>query len=95
MKTAIQKTSLSAYRTEIEGTLGERQSEVLAALITRNGMTDKELARELGREINTITPRRNELVALGLVREHCKRPCGITGRTALCWERMPENGKLF
>jgi hypothetical protein len=41
------------------------------------------------RDINRITPRRGELLALGLVEEVGKRKCRVTGRTAIAWKAVP------
>ena len=95
MKTAVQETSLSAYRIAVEPKLGEKQAVVLAAFTPQNGMTNQELAAYLGWPINCVTPRVFELRAMGLVREHCRRKDMTTGRRSICWERVPQNGKLF
>lgn len=81
----MQTTSLKAYAEEIEPTLGYRQDMVLKALQNVGPMTNKETARYLEMEINSITPRMNELVKMGLVGEVDKRHCKITGRTAIVW----------
>lgn len=66
----MQDTSLLAYR-KIQLTLGNKQEVVLRLIraATRCGMdmTDFELAKALHWKINTVTPRRNELVKLGMV----------------------------
>lgn len=86
----IQQTSIKVYREEIEPALGLRQREVLNAFKQKENFTNSELADFLQRAINTITPRTNELVKLGLVREHSQRPCKVTGRKAIAWEIVPE-----
>lgn len=80
----MRQTSIRAYN-EIKQELGRRQAEVLKALETLRNASDKELARELGRPINSITPRRNELVKKGLVEEHRREPCSVTGRKVIKW----------
>lgn len=95
MKTAVQETSLSVFHSEIEPHLGEKQAVVLAAFTPRNGMTNQELAAYLGWPINCVCPRVFELREKGLLREHCRRIDQTTGRRAICWERVLENGKLF
>ncbi len=36
--------------------------------------------------INSVTPRTNELVKMGLLIEDCKRECSISGRKAISWK---------
>ena len=59
---------------------------VLSAFRRRERFTNLELARFLEWEINTVIPRVNELVKKGVLEEHCKRQCEISGRTATCWQ---------
>jgi hypothetical protein len=66
MKTNVQQTSLEAYWTVIP-TLGDKQSKVFEAIKQLQPCTDKEISLYLGWPINTCTPRRGELVTLGLV----------------------------
>jgi len=81
----MQPTSLQAYD-EVKRTLGRRQRIVLEKLdYNPTAMTNSELAYALGKTINTITPRIFELRKKGLVMEHEKRKCTITGRTAIAW----------
>lgn len=81
----MQPTSLTAYR-DVQPSLGERQALVLAAL--EGEMTNLEVARKLGWEINTLTPRMKELRDLGLVAQDGKRSCKITGNTAMTWRKI-------
>lgn len=67
-------------------TISARQLKVLADLVERGPATNTEIAHRLDLPINTITPRTNELVARGMVREKERRPCSITGRKAIVWE---------
>ncbi len=82
----MQVTSLEA-REKIRRKLGYRQMEVYKLLEhSVHALTNSEIAEELHRTINTITPRTNELVnKKGLVKEDCKRECLITSRTAIAW----------
>lgn len=82
----MQDTSLSVYKKEVQPTLGKRQSEVLEAFKKKENFTNAELCEFLSWPINTITPRTNELVAMGYVEEFKKRPCKVTGRTAIAWQ---------
>lgn len=81
----IQSTSLAAYQAEVKPTLGERQAQVLEYLRHWPSLTNTEISKGLAIPINAITPRTNELVKRGLVEEAGKRPCQITGRTAIAW----------
>ena len=100
MLTNLQETSLSVYRTEVQPKLGEKQAVVLAAFTPRNGMTDAELQEVIGWPINCLTNRRGELVKKNLLREHCRRKQNTSdpaknARTAICFEKVPQNGQLF
>ena len=84
----MQSTSLEAYRNL--GRLGEKQHAVHQMILSANrlgyDMTDKELSRALKWEINTVTPRRNELVKMGLVVRSQIRECSVTGRRVIAWK---------
>lgn len=78
----VQDTSLSALR-EMKHVLGARQKAVYQ-MLEAGKMTDKQIAETLGWPINEITPRRGELVKMGLVRK-----AGVIkqdGRSAILWE---------
>jgi predicted transcriptional regulator len=90
MYTSIQPTSLNAFYTEIKPHLGDRQKVVLEEIKKGGNMTNSEIKEALGVEINTVTPRVNELVKLGLVMEGGKRTCRVTGRTVIAWEAVRE-----
>lgn len=79
----VRQTSVEAYF-EVLPKLGNRQFEVMMALYTKPA-TDKEIAEKLNRPINTVTPRRNELVKQGIVEEKERRECSITGHRAIAW----------
>lgn len=71
MITMMQQTSLFAYA-QLQADpvrLSERQRKVYQALQEKPA-TDKETAAKLHWPINTVTPRRGELVKIGLV-EKC------------------------
>ena len=87
----MRETSLLAYLSLRD--LGLRQSEVLGAIrrMNRGGLfpTDRELSEFLGyADPNKVRPRRNDLMRFGLVREHGKRECGVSGKLALTWKVM-------
>jgi predicted transcriptional regulator len=80
----IQETSLFSYK-EIKKVLSSRQKEVYEAIKMMNRpFTDKELATFMDKPINTITPRRGELVKMGLLQKFGKKK--QDGRTAILWE---------
>lgn len=81
----MQDTSIEAYH-GIQPKLGGRQSEVLELLSKVKNATNSEIAKELGRSINTITPRTNELREKNLVEEDERRMCRVTGRNAIAWK---------
>jgi len=89
-----QATSHQAYK-EIKKTLGQRQAIVLNIFeFVPYAITNSEIAARLEWTINTVTPRTNELVKKGLLKEDGKRKCTITGRTAIAWRiKRPEENK--
>lgn len=81
-----QETSRIAYAQNVIPTLGTRQLTVYEALKSRENFTNSELAGYLDWSINTVTPRVHELRKMKLVEEDYKRPCRVTGRTAIAWK---------
>ena len=61
MKNKIKQTSLEAFES-IQSELGARQQEVFDVIKENGPISDQDIALALERQINTITPRRNELV---------------------------------
>lgn len=97
----VRKTSLAAYDL-VKPTLGERQKAVLDAILISGAATDLEIATYLNWPINTVTPRRGELVELGLV--HKRGEITQNGRAATTWgcdapravsAATPKPGELF
>ena len=86
----IQLTSLRAYE-DIRSTLGNRHKRVMHVLDSYDGrsMTNREIAQALEWPINTVTPRVNELVKAGLVREHCRRKCNVGSKMSIAWIVVP------
>lgn len=82
---AVQQTSLFAFE-EIQPKIGKKQKAVRDMLALHADMTDKELAYALGWEINTVTPRRGELVKAGFVVWAQTRPCKRTSKRAHAWK---------
>ena len=76
-------TSYEALQT-ISSTLSRRQAEVLECLKVYGAMTNLEIARKMGREINTITPRIYELRRKGLVCSAGSK-IDVTGHRAMVW----------
>ena len=76
-------TSYEALQT-ISSTLSRRQAEVLECLKIHGAMTNHEIARAMGREINTITPRILELRRKGLVSSGGSK-IDVTGHRAMIW----------
>ncbi len=64
----MRQTSLMAYES-IQKELSARQELVYHTISRYGAVSDKQLAKWLGWPINCVTPRRNELVKLGRVRE--------------------------
>lgn len=63
------------------------RNRVLAYLIERGpqGVTDDEGERALGLKSQSYTPRRRELVKLGIVRDSGERRATDSGRSAVVW----------
>lgn len=86
----IQETSREAYYKDAIPKLRARQKAVYDALAEYGPCTNLEVAYLLHRAINTITPRMNELVKLGVVKEIGRRPCRHSGRSAITWGINPQ-----
>lgn len=84
---ATQDTSLSAFG-RLQHVLGARQRVVYAALLTKS-MTDKQIGDHLAWPINEVTPRRGELVKMGLVKK--AEVIKQDGRSAILWEIQTSN----
>lgn len=92
----IQQTSLTTYLDNLK-TLGPRQQMVLKVISTRVGICDREIMKELGWEINSITGRRKELEEMGFIEEAYEGRYVPTNRTVKFWkikERQLENSLL-
>lgn len=63
----INSTSLLAYNSIRGVIVGNKQKEVYMAIERLGEANNKDIARLLGKEINTITPRVVELRSMGLV----------------------------
>ena len=90
----MQLTSLDAWYQDILPSLHTRQWKVLRAIrdMTIHGQppTDMEIARCLGyADPNRVRPRRKELADGQLIIPAGKRPCSVTGKTAMTWRVHP------
>ena len=82
----VRGTSLEAYH-DIEHTLGAKQQVILKLLKRANrSVSNREISKELGVEINCVTGRVNELVKLGVVFAKEKRICRLGGRMSIHWQ---------
>jgi len=83
---SVQQTSLDAYK-KILPELPRCRRQVLQVFIWNpyRDYTNLEVARELGWEINCVTPRVLELRKMGYLKLSRKRSCHITGNTAMAW----------
>lgn len=80
----MRQTSILAYR-QIENKLGPRQKLVLEALEEIAPANDKQLAEHLRWPINTVTPRRGELLKKQKIVE-AYTGIDTSGRKAIYWK---------
>lgn len=86
----IQNTSRDALADLYKkGKVGLRQYEVLQ-IIAKGDITDREIHLQMQREhpqmqVAHVTPRRGELVKLGMVETTGKRKCSVTGKRVIAW----------
>ena len=88
----MQQTSIEAYQIAKKN-LSRTQAQVLEAIEEQGEITNKQLARHLGWEINSITPRVLELRNKGKVVE-CYKGEDISGRTAIYWGTPEQKAQL-
>lgn len=88
----VTQTSLSSYKVFLQEAqiakpkLHPKQEIMLSAFKKANcRITDRDLAKFLGWSINTVTPRRGELVKLNLVEEAGLTFDYETNRRAMTW----------
>ena len=81
----VTDTSAEAFHF-ILNSIGRRQTAVYKAIEKGVSMTNSEIAVYLQLPINQVTPRTNELVKKGLVRNNGKRECNITHQKCMTWE---------
>jgi Mn-dependent DtxR family transcriptional regulator len=66
-------TSLNSW-IELQLSLGERQTTIHSTIAELGVATNKQIAKKLGWEINSVTPRVIELRKMGLVSCYCGSP---------------------
>jgi len=82
----IQETSLDAFF-DIKDSLPNSQRKVWSTLLDCvTPLTNLEVSKRSGIPINQVTPRMNELVKKGIVVQHSKRNCTVSGRIAITWK---------
>jgi hypothetical protein len=90
---AVQPTSAEAHRDiKASGVLGEMQAKVLDAIRKHGPITGRELDSLLalpGDAAASYHKRISELCDRGFVEVGEKRPCRITGRSAIAWRVKP------
>ncbi len=74
--------------------LGKKQKEVFLAIEKIGESTDAEIAHYLDLPINTITPRRNELMQQGYVIHTRKRLCNVTHMKVKAWNVIGHSVKI-
>lgn len=89
----VRSTSIQAFG-DIQPRIGEKQQVVVNALIRFGPMTNTEIAHRTKNPINTITPRTNELVKMGIVAEIDRRSCKITGKKAIVWSYVDQENLI-
>ncbi len=84
----MRQTSLLAFNLLRERqVLSSRRREVLDMIFNLGSATDQEIRLALGvADPNYVRPRRFELEKTGLIFNHGKRACKVTGRVAMVWE---------
>lgn len=82
----VRNTSREAFFSILDK-LPTSQFKVLIAIQNRGGISwDKRIAKDLGWDINRITPRRNELVKMGALRYAGQFTEPETKRKVTLWE---------
>jgi len=81
---AVQETSLDAYK-GIAAELGPKRQKVLNGFNELGSATNREVSYLLNMPINTVTPRTNELVKMGILTMMGKRVCKQGGKMSIIW----------
>lgn len=80
-------TSYQAYKSLKR--LGDKQSLVYGVIKDCGPVSNLDIAKRTGWEINRVTPRCNELVELGMVVESHRAVHPITGKRVIYWKVNP------
>lgn len=81
----VTQTSLASFKAVLPH-LNDKQNVMLEAFKKANcRITDRDLAKFLGWSINTVTPRRGELLKLGYIEEAGLTFDYETNRRAMTW----------
>lgn len=83
MKNLVQQTQLESYHGLRD--VGAKQEIVYRAISTLGRASDYDVANYLNLPINRITPRRNELFRMGLVKEATRDISPHTGKRVIFW----------
>lgn len=81
----VQETSLDAFSELQKGKLSEKRQEVLNGFEQLKSATNLEVSDLIKLPINSVTPRTNELVKMGVLIIMGRRKCSISGNTAIVW----------
>jgi len=81
----IQQTSLESYKA-ILPELSNKQQIVFEVIAKHPGMSNHDISRFLHLEINTVTPRVNELREMGFVDYRGDKLDRATNRNVMTWE---------
>jgi len=81
----IQPTSLEAYDV-IKPKLGDMQKQIYNIIKLNPHVSNHDISRILGWEINRVTPRVKELRNMGLVVSYCTKIDRLTKRRVMCWK---------
>ena len=82
----FRQTSLIAYKELVNDVERlNRQQLLVYHVIGLSPQNDKQICGLTGLPINVVTPRRGELVKMGLVVEAFKDKCPFTGRLSTFW----------
>ena len=83
----IQDTTIRSYEQNIRPKLPHLQFEIRQLLRTYpDGLTNKEIAKLLGKDASTISGIVRPMVKQNKVFEVCERMCSVTGNRAKVWQ---------
>jgi len=83
----IQQTSLEAFNEAKKG-MNEHQTQIFAVIVANSGISNHEISKKMGWEINSVTPRVLELRKMGLVKQAGIKQDQSTGRNVIGWENL-------